>query len=184
MIEMGNLTSDRQDCPAKSNERLLSLRFLLSYNIYIFWVSLRKMNWKASIFLPAQTYKGSAKTDWPLFICTLRTQLYLASCHLGLIFFFHLTSASFIMQSKFLLMLRLHKEEWAGQHVSPHLDSQMNSYSSSPHATEVSRFSNRGSMSCKKERMQYLGIVVLLTGGNVQIQQMSASALSQLLGYS
>jgi len=29
---------------AKSSERLLSCRFLLSYNIYTVWVSLRKMN--------------------------------------------------------------------------------------------------------------------------------------------
>lgn len=41
------------------------------------------------------------------------------------------------MQNKFLLILRLYQEKWAGQHVFPHLDSQINSYSSSPHATEV-----------------------------------------------
>lgn len=82
------------------------------------------------------------------------------------------------MQSKFLLMLRLDQEEWAGQHVFLHLDSQMNSYTSSPHATEESRFSYRGSMSYKKKQMQYLGIVVLLTGGNFRIQWLSASGLS------
>lgn len=59
----------------------------------------------------------------------------------------------------------------------------MNSHSSLPHATEDSRFSYRDSMSYKKKQMQYLGIVVLLNSGNFQIQQLSASELSQLLGY-
>lgn len=127
-----------------------SCRLLFSYNIYTVWVSLRKMNWKANIFLPPHTYTGSAETDWPLSTCTLHTQLYLASCHLGLIFFL-LTSASFIMQSKFPLMLRLDQEEWAGQHVFPHLDSQINSYSSSSHTAEESNFSYMG-LSVLKEK--------------------------------
>lgn len=44
-------------------------------------------------------------------------------------------------------------------------------------------FATQGSLSYKKKGMQYLGIVLLLTGGNFQIQQPSASGLSQFLGY-
>lgn len=89
-------------------------------------------------------------------------------------FFFLLTSASFIMQGKFPLMLRLDQEEWAGQHVFPHLDSQINSYSSSSPTAEESKFSYRGSMPQKKNQMQYLGIVVQSTVNNFLIQQLSA----------
>lgn len=149
-----------------------SCRLLLSYNTV--WVSLRKMNWKANIFLPPHTYTGSAETDWPLSTCTLRTQLYLASCHLGLIFFpsdiSKLHNAKQISFDAKARSRRMSRPACFSTFRQP--DKLLLIFIT--HCWRV-KFLLHGAQCLKrKKQMQYLGIAVQSTVNNFQIQQLSA----------